>query len=163
MSHGPDDSVSTTEGLVWYGSRICTAAKSARNNMGRYIELRRVAIATALFLVTTVLPFAARAQMKAQFNWTSPASNLSGSWVAYEEGFFKKNGLEVEMLHISSTSRAIQTMLAGEGAFSYTDGRTAVQADLKGVVMLAGVANHFVFVFKGGTFQKRDGEVTMVS
>src|SRR4030095_2084330 len=90
MSHGPDDSVSTTEGLVWYGSRICTAAKSARNNMGRYTELRRVAIATALFLVTIVLPFAARAQMKARFNWTSPASNLSGSWVAYEEGFFKK-------------------------------------------------------------------------
>ena len=120
---------------------------------------------TALFLVTTVLPFAARAQMKARFNWTSPASNLSGSWVAYEEGFFKKNGLEVEMLHISSTSRAIQTMLAGEVAFSYTDGRNAVQADLKGadVVMLAGVANHFVFSFKGGTFQKRDGEVTMVS
>ena len=75
--------------------------------MSRYIEFRRVAIVTALFLVTIVLPFAARAQMKARFNWTSPASNLSGSWVAYEEGFFKKNGLEVEMLHIPSTSRVV--------------------------------------------------------
>jgi ABC-type nitrate/sulfonate/bicarbonate transport system substrate-binding protein len=42
---------------------------------------------------------------------------------------------------------AIQTMLAGEVAFSYTDGRNAVTAGLRGadIVMLAGVANHFVF------------------
>ena len=100
-------------------------------------------------------------KMKARFNWTSPASNLSGSWVAYEEGFFKKNGLEVEMLHISSTSRAIQTMLAGEVAFSYTDGRNAVQADLKGadVVMLAGVANHFVFSFMARHEIKKIGDL----
>jgi ABC-type nitrate/sulfonate/bicarbonate transport system substrate-binding protein len=125
------------------------AAVSAGDNMARYIEFRRVAIAAALFLVTIVSPSGAGAQMKARFNWTSPASNLSGSWVAYEEGFFKKNGLEVELLHIPSTSRAIQTMLAGEIAFSYTDGRNAVTAALRGadVVMLAGVANHFVFSF----------------
>src|SRR4029434_4483375 len=117
--------------------------------MRQYIEFRRVAVATVIFLATMVSPSTAGSQMKARFNWTSPASNLSGSWVAHEEGFLKKNGLEVEMLHIPSTSRAIQTMLAGEVAFSYTDGRNAVQADLKGadVVMLAGVANHFVFSF----------------
>ena len=53
------------------------------------------------------------------------------------------------MMHIPSTSRAIQAMLAGEMAFSYMDGRNAVQAALKGadVVMLAGVANRFVFSF----------------
>jgi ABC-type nitrate/sulfonate/bicarbonate transport system substrate-binding protein len=74
---------------------------------------------------------------------------MSGSWVAYEEGFFKKNGLDVELIHIPSTSRAIQAMLAGEMAYSYTDGRTAVQAAMKGadVVMLAGAANRFVFSF----------------
>ena len=62
---------------------------------------------------------------------------------------FQENGLDVELIHIPSTSRAIQAMLAGEMAFSYTDGRTAVQAALKGVdvVMLAGAANRFVFSF----------------
>lgn len=105
----------------------------------------RVVIGALLFAIASVSP--SNAQMKVRFNWTSPASNLSASWVAYEEGFFKKNGLEVEMLHIPSTSRAIQTMMAGEIGFSYTDGRNAVQANLSGVdvVMLAGVANHFVF------------------
>jgi len=129
--------------------------------MRQYIEFRRVAVATAIFFGTMVSPSTAGSQMKARFNWTSPASNLSGSWVAHEEGFFKKNGLEVEMLHIPSTSRAIQTMLAGEVAFSYTDGRNAVQADLKGadVVMLAGVANHFVFSIMARPEIKKIGDL----
>src|SRR5262245_65220773 len=107
----------------------------------------RVGIGTLVLFIATTL--AAEAQMKVRLCWTSFASNMSGSWVAYEEGFFKKNGLDVELIHIPSTSRAIQAMLAGEMAYSYTDGRTAVQAAMKGadVVMLAGAANRFVFSF----------------
>jgi len=111
------------------------------------VQMLRVWIRTLVFVIATVLPV--EAQMKVRLCWTSFASNMSGSWVAYEEGLFKKNGLDVELIHIPSTSRAIQAMLAGEMAFSYTDGRTAVQAALKGVdvVMLAGAANRFVFSF----------------
>ncbi len=74
---------------------------------------------------------------------------MSGTWVAQEEGLFKKQGLEVELVHIPSTSRAIQVMLAGEIQFSYMDGRNSVTAALKGadVVILAGVANRLVFSF----------------
>jgi NitT/TauT family transport system substrate-binding protein len=111
--------------------------------------LRRCATALAVFLALALAPAGAWSQTKVRLCWTSFASNMSGSWVAYEEGLFKKNGLDVELIHIPSTSRAIQAMLAGEMAFSYTDGRTAVQAALKGadVVMLAGAANRFVFSF----------------
>jgi len=88
-------------------------------------------------------------QMKARVAWTSFASNMSGTWVAREEGLFKKNGLEVELVHIPSTSRAIQTLLAGELAYTYMDGRTALQATLKGAdaAIIAGVANRLVFSF----------------
>ncbi len=91
----------------------------------------------------------ARAQMKARVAWTSFASNMSGAWVAQEEGLFRKNGLEVELVHIPSTSRAIQVLLAGELAYTYMDGRTAVQATLRGAdaVIVAGVANRLVFSF----------------
>ena len=96
-----------------------------------------------------VLPAPANSQMKARVAWTSFASNMSGTWVAREEGLFRKNGLEVELVHIASTSRAIQTLLAGELAYTYMDGRTAVQATLKGadVAIVAGVANRLVFSF----------------
>jgi len=116
-------------------------------NTKRRVHLVRCKIITVLVLLAIASPLTA--QTKVRLCWTSFASNMSGSWVAYEEGLFKKNGLEVELIHIPSTSRAIQAMLAGEMAFSYTDGRTVVQAALKGVdvVMLAGAANRFVFSF----------------
>jgi NitT/TauT family transport system substrate-binding protein len=96
-----------------------------------------------------MLPTIAWAQMKARVAWTSFASNMSGTWVAQEEGLFKKNGLDVELVHIPSTSRAIQVMLAGELQYSYMDGRNSVTAALKGadVVILTGVANRLVFSF----------------
>ena len=94
-------------------------------------------------------PGGAWSQMKARVAWTSFASNMSGTWVAQEEGFFKKNGLEVELVHIPSTSRVIQVMLAGELHYSYMDGRNSVTAALQGadVVILSGVANRLVFSF----------------
>jgi NitT/TauT family transport system substrate-binding protein len=111
------------------------------------IKILRIIVGAIFLTFTMALP--SYAQTKVRLCWTSFASNMSGSWVAYEEGFFKKNGLDVELIHIPSTSRAIQAMLAGEMGYSYTDGRTAVQAALKGadVVMLAGAANRFVFSF----------------
>ena len=119
--------------------------------------MRKVKTASAnrFFMVAIIvvmllaLPGPVWSQMKARVAWTSFASNMSGTWVAQEEGLFRKNGLEVELVHIASTSRAIQTMLAGELAYSYMDGRNSVQAALKGadVVILAGVANRLVFSF----------------
>ena len=115
----------------------------------------KTASANRFFMVAIIvvmlpaLPGPVWSQMKARVAWTSFASNMSGTWVAQEEGLFRKNGLEVELVHIASTSRAIQTMLAGELAYTYMDGRNSVQAALKGadVVILAGVANRLVFSF----------------
>jgi NitT/TauT family transport system substrate-binding protein len=106
-------------------------------------------IGLTIALLALLSPALAFAQMKARVAWTSFASNMSGTWVAQEEGLFRKNGLEVELVHIPSTSRAIQVMLAGELQYTYMDGRTAVQATLKGAdaVIVTGVANRLVFSF----------------
>lgn len=78
--------------------------------------MRAQKIIGALISLNAVFALAAPvgSQMKARVAWTSFASNMSGTWVAREEGLFKKNGLEVELVHIPSTSRAIQALLAGE-------------------------------------------------
>lgn len=114
----------------------------------RWITNRWMTVWT-LFLAIAAGPLPAGAQMKVRVNWSAIAGNQSGVWVAHEEGFFKRNGLDVELLHIPSSSRAIQTMLAGEIAISYVDGRTAVQSSLRGadVVMLGAVVNRHVFSF----------------
>ncbi|MGH7770990.1 MAG: ABC transporter substrate-binding protein [Candidatus Binatia bacterium] len=101
-------------------------------------------------LLTFAIPsLTAWAQMKVRLNWSAMAGAQSGFWVAYDEGIFKKNGLDVELLHVPSSSRAIQTMLAGEIAISYVDVRTTIDANFKcaSVAMLAGVTNRFVFSF----------------
>lgn len=111
--------------------------------------MKSAIVSFAIALLAALSPAAAWSQMKARVAWTSFASNMSGTWVAQEEGLFRKNGLEVELVHIPSTSRAIQVMLAGEIQYSYMDGRNSVTATLKGadVVILAGVANRLVFSF----------------
>ena len=103
----------------------------------------------ALGLLTLLLVSAPTswAQMKVRVNWSATAAGQSGFWIAYEDGIFKKNGLEVELLHIPSSSRAIQTMLAGEIAISYLDPRNTIEANFRGasVALLAGVTNRFTF------------------
>lgn len=68
-----------------------------------------------LFL-TAVLLFASPswAQMKARINWTAVTGAQSGVFIAQQEGLFKKNGLDVELIHIPSSSRGIQAILAGQ-------------------------------------------------
>jgi NitT/TauT family transport system substrate-binding protein len=97
------------------------------------------------------------AQMKVRINWTAVTGAQSGVYVAQEEGLFRKNGLEVELIHIPSSSRAIQAILAGEIALSYMDGLNAAQASLKGanVALVAGATNRFVFSLMGKPELKR--------
>jgi len=101
------------------------------------------------------------AQMKVRVNWSATAAGQSGFWVAYEDGIFKKNGLEVELLHIPSSSRAIQTMLAGEIAISYLDPRNTIEANFQGasLALLAGVTNRFTFSLMARPEIKRVGDL----
>jgi NitT/TauT family transport system substrate-binding protein len=101
----------------------------------------------AAFLGLCAFVDAASAQQKVRVNWSAIAAGQSGIWIANDEGIFKKNGLDVELLHIPSSSRIIQTMLAGEIAISYVDGRNAIQSNLTGsdVALIAGVTNRFSF------------------
>jgi len=100
-----------------------------------------------VFLTLGVLAPSSWAQMRVRVNWSAVSGSMSGVWVAYEEGIFKRNGLDVELIHISSTSRAIQTMLAGEIHFATGDALNTIQAVLKGadVVMVSAGVNRFVF------------------
>lgn len=101
-------------------------------------------IATAIaFLFTT--PSSAQAPVR--INWTAVTGAQSGMFMAQQEGLFKKNGLDVQLIHIPSSSRGIQAILAGEIAFSFMDGSNATQATLKGanIVLVAAGTNRQVF------------------
>jgi NitT/TauT family transport system substrate-binding protein len=107
---------------------------------GRYLQL-------AIIFLAVFAASSAWAQKAVRINWTAVTGAQSGMFMAQQEGLFRKNGLDVELIHIPSSSRGIQAILAGEIAFSFMDGVNAVQANLKGanLVLIAGATNRQVF------------------
>src|SRR5687768_4718979 len=103
-----------------------------------------LSILTILFAATAA---PALAQSPVRINWTAVTGAQSGMFMAQQEGLFKKHGLDVELIHIPSSSRGIQAILAGEIAFSFMDGSNAAQASLKGanIALVAGATNRQVF------------------
>ena len=114
--------------------------------------------------VTAIIFFVAApawAQTKTRINWTAVTGAQSGMFMAQQEGLFKKNGLDVELVHIPSSSRGIQTILAGEIAFSFMDGANEVQADIKGanIALVAGATNRQVFSLMARPEIKKIGDL----
>jgi NitT/TauT family transport system substrate-binding protein len=102
----------------------------------------------AALLLFLALASAASAQNKVRINWTAVTGAQSGLFMAKEGGYFEKYGLEnVELIHIASSSRGIQGILAGELAMSFMDGLNTVQANLKGanLALVVGATNRMVF------------------
>ena len=116
---------------------------------------------TLQFLALLLWSQPAAAQQKVRINWTAVTGAQSGIYVAYEEGLFKKNGLDVELIHIASSSRGIQAILAGELGFSSLDGLNVAQANLKGanLALVAGATNRFVFSLMGKPEIKRTADL----
>ncbi len=114
--------------------------------------LKIVVVVWGLFLSTS-----GRAQSPVRINWTAVTGAQSGMFMAQQEGLFKKNGLNIELIHIPSSSRGIQAILAGEIAFSFMDGSNAVQANLKGanLALVAGATNRQVFSLMANADFKR--------
>lgn len=109
--------------------------------------MKRRYVNSFLLLMPLFLAVPALAQNTVRINWTAVTGAQSGMFMAKQEALFKKNGLDVELIHIPSSSRGIQAILANEIAFSFMDGSNAVQANLKGanLALVAGATNRQVF------------------
>jgi NitT/TauT family transport system substrate-binding protein len=109
--------------------------------------MKRRLLPLASFSFAILLATQAWGQTSVRINWTAVTGAQSGLFMAKQEGLYKKNGLDVELIHIPSSSRGIQAILAGEIAFSSMDGVNAAQANLKGanLALVAGATNRQVF------------------
>lgn len=109
--------------------------------------MKRLSLNVAIMMTLLFLTSQGWAQTPVRINWTAVTGAQSGMFMAQQEGLFKKNGLDVELLHIASSSRGIQAILAGEIGFSYMDGVNLAQANLKGanIALVVGATNRQVF------------------
>ena len=65
------------------------------------------------------------------------------AWVAYEQGFFKKYGLDVQLIFIEAGSRTVQTLISGDVAAAQVAGTSVIQSSLQGsgIVIIGGFLN----------------------
>jgi NitT/TauT family transport system substrate-binding protein len=109
------------------------------------MRLERIVSYIVVLFAVGAAPVAAQSPVR--INWTAVTGAQSGMFMAHQEALFKKHGVDVELIHIASSSRGIQAILAGEIAFSFMDGVNTAQANLKGanLALVAGATNRQVF------------------
>jgi NitT/TauT family transport system substrate-binding protein len=72
---------------------------------------------------------------------------MSSLWVAQEGGYFKREGLDTELLYIGGGSLLIQAMLSGDVPFAYGPSVPVINAALRGsdLVLIGNTGNSLVF------------------
>lgn len=75
--------------------------------------------------------------------YSSVSGTMAPLWITYERGFFRKYGLDVQLVFIESGSTTVQSLAANEVAFAQMAGAAVLQSRLRGsdVVMIAGFLN----------------------
>jgi NitT/TauT family transport system substrate-binding protein len=79
--------------------------------------------------------------------YSSISGNNAPLWVTHEKGFFRKYGLDVQVVLIESGTTAVQSLISGEVNFAHMAGAAVMQSNLRGAdaVMIAGVVNTLIF------------------
>lgn len=101
-----------------------------------------IAPAATLVPTPTVPPTAAPlVKLKSAFSQLNP--DAAPQWIAQDAGYFKKNGLDVDLLFIDGGTKHAQALISGDVQIGYTSAAPVVSANAAGaeMVMIAGIVN----------------------
>ena len=109
--------------------------------------IRAVGFILSLFLVAPV--FAQAKLERMHVGYSAQAGAFAPIWITKEAGFFKKNGLDVDLVFIPGGPTAAAALMAGEMQVVAMAGPAIVTSNLAGsdLVMIAGIVNTFAFQF----------------
>lgn len=98
-----------------------------------------------LFFVCGFLPHAEARDVSIVYS--SVTASQSVAWIAQETGLYRKHGLDVQLVYISSGSRATSALIAGETPLLFSAGSPGVSAALGGakVKIIMGLLNVFPY------------------
>ena len=110
---------------------------------------RRSPLLLVGFFILLALPTATLAQRKTlRVSYPAPATVYLPLWIASDAGLFKKNGVEVELVHVGSSPIAMAAYLAGEIDILGGGGSAGPNAYLRGqrdLVFFGSMNSKFVF------------------
>lgn len=93
---------------------------------------RTVCLTFVLIGLCLTAPHRSIAQEKMRIAWAGSTPSNTPIWVADQKGFFKKNGLQAEVIAISASTIVIQALLTGEVDFIIAPSATLVTSRLAG-------------------------------
>ena len=94
--------------------------------------MRRLFQLTVFVAACLVFLNSAAAQERMRIAWAGSTPSNTPIWVADQKGFFKKNGLNAEVIAISASTIVIQALLTGEVDFIIAPSATLVTSRLAG-------------------------------
>src|SRR5215813_14038186 len=103
----------------------------------------KISISKSLLVILTVWfvvsngPEVYSENLQVNFGVTFRNARLAPLWIADEEGYFKKQGLDVKQINISGGTQGAQMMVAGGVDVSYDDPISCVVATAGGVPVKA--------------------------
>jgi ABC-type nitrate/sulfonate/bicarbonate transport system substrate-binding protein/LysM repeat protein len=86
---------------------------------------------------------------KVTIAYSSISGNMAPLWITQDRGFFRKYGLDVQLVFIESGTTTVQSLISKDVTLAQMAGAGVVQSRLRGsdVVMIAGVINTLTFKF----------------
>ncbi len=92
-------------------------------------------------------PAAPKVPVRLRLVISAVTGSVAGVYTALEAGYFQDENIDLQIIRVDSSSRAIPVLLSGEAEFSTLDGQTIIQADLTGADLraVAATTNHLVF------------------
>src|SRR5882724_12961592 len=105
-----------------------------------------LALLLILFLPTALIAAESapeRPLEKVTIAYSSLSANMATLWITHERGFFRKYGLDVQLVFIESGSTTVESLNSKDVAFAQMAGAGVLQSRLRGsdVVMIAGFLN----------------------
>jgi ABC-type nitrate/sulfonate/bicarbonate transport system substrate-binding protein len=108
--------------------------------------MKRTSLACLIFTALLISPPSAHSQ-KTVVAWTAVSALNAPYWVMKEGGFFKQEGLDVDLIYIPSSQTVAQAMLAGEVAVSAANSQVVADTGLQGgdLVSMGAIINVVAF------------------
>lgn len=107
----------------------------------------RTFVAFIVIFIATV--YYANAQTRrVVVGYSSLSSNQTPIWVGKEEGFFKKFGLDADLILIEGGTRGAQALISGDLPFMAMSGQPVISARARGadLVLIGGVVNRMNYI-----------------
>ena len=111
------------------------------------LKARRLLIALSVLLAPSFLiPLTAQAEL-IRLAYSSISGAMAPLWVAQDYGYFRRHGLDVQLLYIGGGSVATQALLGGDVQLGRLGANSVVQASLRGasLKMIANTINTLMF------------------